>query len=167
MWITSNQRQQQTQLGYTIIEVIIVIVILGVLAVSAHRVFFNQTSRAYQQALQNLKINIEAVSAETYARAIAQGKLGETAKLSNDLSLVYGYPKANPSSGEKGLTSVLSDLDPGYWTVTNQSQTGGGGEAELIISPAKAHDPSTCQLSYTNASHQGQKPTISIIDTGC
>src|SRR5690554_6621947 len=82
------------QKGFTLIELIIVIVVLGILAVTAAPQFFNFSSDAKQSAITGLKGAIQGASQVTYARAAIDDKLSSTDTVGG-ISTEYGYPTAD------------------------------------------------------------------------
>lgn len=107
----------QKEKGFTLIELIIVIVVLGILAVTAAPRFFDFSKDARISTLNGLKAAMQGASQVTYAKAAVEGKLGGTNTLPESVAGVataYGYPAAN----ENGiLKSMLLDTtsNTGEW----------------------------------------------------
>ena len=64
--------------GFTLIEPIIVIVVLGILAVTAAPQFIDFSSDARTSAVKGLKGALQGASQTVYARASIDGSLGGT-----------------------------------------------------------------------------------------
>ena len=62
------------QSGFTLIELVVVIVILGILAATAAPKFMNLQSDARISALNGLKASVKSASSMIYSKAILAGK---------------------------------------------------------------------------------------------
>lgn len=99
------------QKGFTLIELIIVIVILGILAVTAAPKFINMQGDARTSTLKGMDAALKSAAAMAYSKAIIAGnEKNETATLTvngDSVDLVFGYPKA-ASSGIGSLIEAPS-----------------------------------------------------------
>jgi MSHA pilin protein MshA len=166
---------KRQQSGFTLIELIIVIVILGILAITAAPRFFNFGSDARASTLNGLKGALETATSFTYSKAVIAGKqslenicfntsnqsVAEcVAPATANFSL--GYPLANSE-----LITAILDLRTGTngeWIVEDSTPAG-----SVIIRPA-GYTPSgtdLCEVRYTPPSSAGNKPTIQVTSTGC
>ncbi|ELB7608422.1 type II secretion system protein [Vibrio parahaemolyticus] len=96
--------------GFTLIELVVVIVILGILAVTAAPRFLNLQDDARKSALQGLKGAIDGGSGIAFGKAAIESQDGPTGSISaagKTLNLVYGYPKATKDD----LELVVDGLD--------------------------------------------------------
>ncbi|CZF78419.1 MULTISPECIES: type II secretion system protein [Grimontia] len=96
--------------GFTLIEMIVVIVILGILAVTAAPRFLNFQDDARTAALQGLKGAIDGANSVVYGRAAIDGQTGGTGEV-NDIDLVWGYPDAS----ETGIGAAVIGLNTDDW----------------------------------------------------
>lgn len=110
--------------GFTLIELVVVIVILGILAVTAAPRFLNLQDDARESALQGLKGAIDGGSGIAFGKAAIESQDGPTGSISaagKTLNLVYGYPKATKDD----LELVVDGLDTD-WAKKASSGAGTG-----------------------------------------
>jgi MSHA pilin protein MshA len=159
--------------GFTLVELVIVIVILGILAVTAAPKFLNLSGDAKASTLKAVKASIESANAQVYAKAIIASKQNEaTYKTVNpEINLVYGYVRANKDD----LTNVL-DLATSDWTIAAGVANTALGIAttDVTVQPQSSTlvDGNTaktaaCVLIYKQAASAGAKPVMTLEIEGC
>ncbi|MCT8987994.1 type II secretion system protein [Shewanella phaeophyticola] len=152
----------QKQQGFTLIELVVVIIILGILAVTAAPKFINLQGDARVSALSGLKASIQGANTLVYSKAALAGKEGdETETLdigsgTEDLNIVYGYMKAKQSDLEEALDvtfDALAAVDSGTndWIIDDTT------DGEVTIYQRGA--PDTCTLVYKDAADANTLPT--------
>jgi MSHA pilin protein MshA len=172
----------QKQQGFTLIELVVVIIILGILAVTAAPKFMNLQGDAYASTLTGLKASLQGANTLVYSKAAIAGKeksatetidiAGTADAADDDVSIAYGYLQDDKDS----LTAALQiDAD---WTIV------AGTDATVAIlyqtnSPyAAAADADTsagtdaitavnCHLEYTPATSATPLPTYKLKTDGC
>ena len=148
--------------GFTLIELIIAIVILGILAVTAAPKFINLQGDARSSTVTAMKGAVEAAGSMAHSKAIIAGK--EKASVGNGITvdnvgvdLVYGYPAATAD----GIGNVINapSLE---WGVSFSSS------AKTYTLKPKDFTPSTesCNVVYTEATSTAA-PTVVATTTGC
>jgi MSHA pilin protein MshA len=161
------KNQMNKQKGFTLIELIIVIVILGILAVTAAPRFIDLQEDARESALEGVKAALQGGSQLVYAKSAIAGVQREAADNvtlinTDDVDTVYGYPSADNAVAQ---ASLYVDLSAGDFTVAipiagadgtfTISLTGGGLSA------------ATCNVKYTDAVSENVAPTIVVDSSGC
>jgi MSHA pilin protein MshA len=150
------------QSGFTLIELVVVIVILGILSAVALPKFINLQDDAKQATMNGLKATLETASSLTFAKAKIN-QLGDFADetLPSGIRIRYGYPYATQTN-----LKLLIDLNDDDWelsgsnpsiTFTQTSSTENMTASEILASDV-------CKLVYTRAV-QGERPVLSI--SGC
>lgn len=147
--------------GFTLIELIIVIVVLGILAVTAAPKFLNIQKDAEIGALQGLKSALLSSGNIVYAKALVEGAQDSPDEtLPSGVRVRYGYPYATQTN----LKQVV-DFTENDWKVTGsapevtftlESQTSGLSNAEIAAN-------GICRLTYRHP-NRGEKPTLTISD---
>src|SRR5574344_1611012 len=99
------------QAGFTLIELVIVIIILGILAVTAAPKFLNLQDDAKKAAADGVKGAVASASQLVYSRAVLDGSEKDdtgtkTVKLADNstVTIKYGYPTATSDGIGKAAT---------------------------------------------------------------
>ncbi len=100
------------QKGFTLIELVVVIVILGILAVTAAPKFLNLQNDARNASLQGLKGAIQGAAGIVYGKAAIDGVEGAASvQQVEDINVVYGYPTADADGIVKAVNGLESNGD--------------------------------------------------------
>ena len=147
---------KNAQRGFTLIELVVVIVILGVLAAFAVPRFAALDSKARIAAVQTLGGSVRSAAALAHGLAIANGQTGATGTIAMEgatINLVFGYPAATAAC----IQATLQDTT-GFTTTAgppfNFAKTGANGTT-----------PANCNVTYAAAASTGSAPTITVSAT--
>lgn len=149
------------QSGFTLIELVIVIVVLGILAALAVPRFISLQREARIAVIDSLFNSVRSGSNIVYAKSAAIGQsdllagsvdLDGTAIAGGVVATVYGYPAATQGA----LTLLFDNLSPRYGFTT------AGTAVRLDIDGI-----ATCSVTYTAPTAAGLPPTIVRNITGC
>ncbi|AOW77494.1 hypothetical protein A3Q34_11880 [Colwellia sp. PAMC 20917] len=163
-------KKLQKQAGFTLIELVIVIVILGILAATAAPKFIDLTGDAKKSVIQGTQGNINSAMNLAHAKAIVLSQTGSTGEIvinGEYYALIYGYPTvvgatADGTTGKGWGIDKLVDLSNG----SNISYATG------VFSHDDAADSTKCKVTYADASGTGTPtvvtPASAVIDvTDC
>lgn len=168
------------QKGFTLIELIIVIVVLGILAVTAAPQFFNFSSDARASTVKGMEGSVKAASALVYAKALLNPS--ETVEVqidqfdTNKVNLTPGTQYAaaidpNATEPEPDPLGIIAALDMSDFEAV--VATTGVGEVkigDLLIYPADLSVDGTakpaCYVVYRAATTTAA-PVIFSVTNGC
>ncbi|GAD30932.1 methylation site containing protein [Photobacterium leiognathi lrivu.4.1] len=95
--------------GFTLIELVVVIVILGILAVTAAPKFMSLQNDARKASLEGLKGSIQGAAGIVYGKSAINGaETSETATV-DEIKTKFGYPAATADGIAKAVNGLESD----------------------------------------------------------
>ncbi len=150
----SNMKQQS---GFTLIELVMVIVILGILAATALPKFVNLGTDARKAAMKAVAGSMASANAIIYAKAAVGNQLGAGQTISvsgQSISTNYGFAV--------NVTELVKAMD---------IDTSSAGDFDISADPLLTHrggaTPANCSVLYTPAADSTTAPAYTLDVTGC
>jgi MSHA pilin protein MshA len=147
-------RTQQGLSGFTLIELIVVITILGILAAFAVPRFATVEVEARSAAATALAGSLHANVALAHALWLSQGQPATVVIDGREIALSHGYPSSAT------IDDTLASLD-GF--VYRDGATGG----LFSMTDGRANPIANCAVSYVAAAAFGTAPAITLDTEGC
>lgn len=145
---TINRRNQS---GFTLIELVVVITILGILAAFAIPRFASLETEARIGAIQGLAGSVRSASALSHSLWLTQSAPATVLVEGNIINITNGYPVADD------IDNTLADFTGYLFAVA-------GGTA--TFTRPSSPTPANCSVAYTTAV-AGNAPVIAVDVTGC
>jgi MSHA pilin protein MshA len=151
-----------TQRGFTLIELVVVIVILGILAAFALPRFMGLERQARTASVRALEGSLRSSAAMAHALWMAQGSPAQIIIPGAPAPIVIlrGYP--NRATIDETLDPSI--VDPGGTTAGRFIYTGNDGRFTLIGAFQQGND---CSVLYTSPAQLGQPPLIQTFTDDC
>ena len=140
--------------GFTSVEMIVVLEIIGILTVIAAVIFFNLQSNARQVSIENLKVAMENAASVVYGKAALLGlEQIEKAEVFH-IETAYGYPSI------KGIVEAVEDFDKD-WAIVDVITTNKNALSVSFkgMKPIAQHQ---CYLTYTQALNSHSRPSVNV-----
>mgnify|MGYP006291254271 CR=1 FL=1 len=144
------------QSGFTLIELITVIVVLGILAAFAIPRFTGLESQARIATVNGLAGNLRSGAALAHALWMAAGNSPSTVTMEGGTSVAMNPTSGYPTGASGGIDKVIQDLS-GF-------AASGTRDFKLSNAPSSGNN---CKVTYTEPTTSGSAPTVATDVTNC
>ena len=142
------------QQGFTLIELIMVIVILGILAAFAIPKFANLGADARRSTMQGVEAAMKSASVIAHAAWLASGTNPASVTLEGaSVAMFNGYPSPAGIVLAANITGGAAATDAGDFIVLTNATT-------TTVRAKGATTPASCQVVYTRSSAAANTPPV-------
>ncbi|WP_305811029.1 type II secretion system protein [Photobacterium leiognathi] len=150
--------------GFTLIELVVVIVILGILAVTAAPKFMNLQNDARKASLEGLKGSIQGAAGIVYGKAAIEGVESVAGKSISEggttINTDFGYPKPTVEDLQAAVNGLKED-----WTCQDGGTTDPKSVKCTFKNKAATYigNSDSCYVQYTGATSSAVATTIAVV----
>lgn len=136
--------------GFTLIELVVVITILGILAAFAVPRFVGLQNEAREAAVNSLAGSVRSAAMLAHGMWMAQGGGSTVSMEGATITVTNGYPN-------------LATMDDALADLSGYTYTAGTG----VFTKDGADTPANCSVTYAPPASAGGAITVTVVTSGC
>ena len=145
---------RNAQKGFTLIELIVVIVILGILAAFALPRFADLDKEARRAVTEGLGGSVRAAAALAHGKLLATNATTAISMEGQTVSMVNKYP-------------TTADIADTIVDISGFSETSVAGARRFVAFGVTNANSTSCMVEYTQPAVDNDAPSITVITTNC
>lgn len=153
--------------GFTLIELVVVIIILGILAAVALPKFMGLSTDARVSVVNGMSGSVTEAADMVHALAEVQGQVGKTGSVAlpdgTTITTAYGYPDGSAT----GILVSLQDATTTPTTTFPFTFTASTTAATFAYTASGGTANTTCEVSYAQSTGVGVAPAVTTTTSGC
>ncbi len=146
--------------GFTLIELVVVITILGILAAFAVPKFITLDTSARTSTINGLAGSVRSAASLARGMAMASQSTTTVTMEGSSVTLLYNYPDATTTGILAAVNTTTSGSD---FTITAGASASGTATWTKVGAPT----PANCEVTYTPPTASGNTPVIAVVTSGC
>ena len=163
-----NKTSSNAQQGFTLIELVVVIVILGILAATAAPKFIDLTGDAKASTIQGVRGSIESATSMVHAKALIAGETANNGALdldnddTDEVVTRFSWPSSDTTTWDEIIDINAEDFTAIANTVSiawYHTQ-----DTALTLGQARA---TGCYVQYTESGDSNTRPAIVVVTDDC
>jgi MSHA pilin protein MshA len=164
-----NKTSSNAQQGFTLIELVVVIVILGILAATAAPKFIDLTGDARASTLQGVRGSIESATTMVHAKSLIAGETDTTGGLdldgddTDDVALRFSWPTSDTTTWDELLDINAED----FLSVADTVRIVWYHTQDTAFNNTAAARNGGCYVSYTESADSNTRPAILVVTDDC
>ncbi|UJF22481.1 prepilin-type N-terminal cleavage/methylation domain-containing protein [Shewanella sp. OMA3-2] len=173
----ASQNSPYSVNGFTLIELVVVIIIVAILTVIAVPKFINLSSDAHLATMKGVAAAMQSAKTLVYSACVISRDCDQTAPIATGnglgnsleaqgekITLAFGYPR-HSEAGIARAINIKDNANGGEFNITTFSS--GGQVAGLRIRPNADYAANKCEVRYSQPQAAGAAPIIVVEVNGC
>lgn len=164
-----NKSPLNAQQGFTLIELVVVIVILGILAATAAPKFLDLTGDAKAATLEGVRGSVESATSMVHAKALIESDTAVTGGLdldaddTDEVLLTYSWPTSDTTTWDNIIDINADD----FMSVASATTIVWYHTRDTAYTSTTAAIAGGCYVEYTESADSNTRPAIVVVTDDC